>query len=569
VSSPRGRRIGRQLDRLMDAGLPPFARQAEDLSRREVIIAGALLLLLVSAVYGWYVAIGTWTADDWLWIDHYHFMSGSQRSPIDLVAASLDLYPRYQSYRATNNLVLQPLMELIGGEHKAPRMVVGLALTVSESVLLYVVARLAGLRRLHSATAAGLLALLPSVDATRVWFSAYHQTLAASFYLGGLALALAALRCRASRLRLGLHAGAAVGYALAIWTYESFLVLVSLSVLVYLPVAGPRRAVRRWVADLCIAIVLAGVLAQGTIDARGPDFAASHLLNRADQLGTESLDVFKHSLPFGNVLWSPFGIALALLIAAGVALAMRRGDSLSHSARNWVLTAGIAVIFVLGGLLPLLPAASSLAISWSGNDNRLNLAPSLGHVLLLCSLIWLAAIAVGRVTGRSRLVTPVAAVLVFIAAVTFVAQDERNLGSWEKAGGDQTRVLDGIARVLGPDPAPGTGVIAFGFPYDRPDGVRVFYSTDLAFALRVRYDDETLNAAPFRPDQGTGCGADTFSTLGVGADGATLATDVPYPYGNLYFVDFAHPSWERVPDERTCRLALSQARTGRPLPRSF
>jgi hypothetical protein len=170
--------LDRLIQGLTEVTHQPFRRDRERLGRRELLVAGGLLLLLIAAVYGRHVGAGTWIADDWMWIHRYHFMDGSRHSPVDLFVASHALFAHY---RQINTQVLQPLMALISGEAHAPRVLIGIVLTALEAVLFYVVLRLACLRWLPAAAGAALLALLPSLDTTRLWFSAFHQTLAASF----------------------------------------------------------------------------------------------------------------------------------------------------------------------------------------------------------------------------------------------------------------------------------------------------------------------------------------------------------------------------------------------------
>jgi hypothetical protein len=557
--------MGRLIQGLTDVTHHPFRREC--LGRRELLLAGGLLLLLIVGVYGRHVRTGTWIADDWMWIHLYHFMDGSRQSPIDLFAASHQLFPHY---RPINTQVLQPLMAFIGGEARGPRVFIGIALAALEAILFYVVLRLGGLRWFPAAAGAALLLLLPSLDTTRLWFSAFHQTLAASFYLGGLLAALMSLRASDRKPQIVLAIGSAAMYAAAVWTYESFVVLVPLSVLVYAVIAGVRPAVRRWPIDFGVAILAGYVASNAAEESREPDLSASHLLERADQVGAEALDVLRHSLPADQVIWGPLGLILGALILVGLTRALRRTDSVAGATRGWLVVGGIGLTFAIAGLLGLLPGESELALSWTGNNNRLNLAPSLGHVVLLLAIIWLAATGIAEALGRSRLLTPLAVGIFAASVASFAAEDWRNLDSWAEAKREQDHVLGGIKSILGPDPSPRTGVITFGYPYETSGGVRIFYSSDLPFALRLMYDDDTLDAAPFRPDFPPRCGPDALVTIGVEPRGVILdTTDVSYPYGNLYFVDFRHSSWERISRQRQCRLAMSRALAGHPLSERF
>jgi hypothetical protein len=558
--------MGRMIQGLIDVTHHPFRRNAGRLGRRELLVAAGLLLLLIVGTYGRYVGTGTWVADDWQWIRLYHFMDGSRHSPLDLFAASHQIFP---DYRPIAHQVLQPLMAFVSGESPGPRVLMGIVLAALEAVLFYVVLRLAGLRWLPAVAGAVLLGLLPSVDATRLWFTAFHQTLAASFYLGGLAAALISLRASDRKRTIGLAIGSAALYAAAISTYESFVFLVPLSVLLYAVIAGVRPALRRWPIDLGVTIVAGYLTSKAAEESRAPDLSASHLLDRANQVGGEALDVIRHSLPADQMLWGPLGLVLTALVLVGLARALRRRDSVARATRGWLLVGGIGLIFAAAGLLGLLPGESELALSSTGNNNRLNLAPSLGYVLLLLAIMWLAATGIAEAVGRPRLLTPLAVGILAASVASFAAEDWRNLDSWTEAKREQNHVLGGIMSVLGPHPPPGTGVITFGYPYERPDGVRIFYSADLAFALRLKYEDDTLDATSFRPDFPPLCGPDSLVTVGVEPEAAEPGTDVAYPYSSLYFVDFGNSSWERISHQRQCRLAMSRALAGHALRERF
>jgi hypothetical protein len=548
---------------LSELALHPF--RSERPGRREVLLVGGLLLLVLVCLYARYLGTGTWVADDWQWIRLYHFMDGSRHSPFDLFSASHELYP---DYRPIAHQILQPLMAFLSGESPAPRVLIGVGLAALEAFLFYVVLRLAGLRWLPALAGGLLLGLLPSVDATRLWFTAFHQTLAASFYLGGLIAALLSLRAEGNR-RTWLAIASAALYAAAISTYETFVFLVPLSILIYAVIAGPRPALRRWPLDLGVAVVMGYVASKAAEESRAPDTSISHLLDRANQVGGEALDVFQHSLPGEDVLWGPLGLGLAALIIVGVTRAIRRGGPESRAARGWLVAGGLGLIFATAGLLGLLPGESELALTWTGLDDRLNLAPSLGYIVLLVSIVWLAAIGIAEVAGRPRLVAPLAVGMIAASVVSFAVQDWRNLDSWIEAKRQQDYVMDGIGNVLGPHPPPQTGVILFGYPYSRPDGVRIFYSNDLAFALRLRYDDDSLTATSFRSDFPPECGPDSVVTVGVKPGEAEPSTDAVYPYRSLYLVNLGNSTWERISGPQQCREAMSRAVAGDPLAERF
>src|SRR4051812_49626295 len=128
------------------------------------------------------------------------------------------------------------------GTHKHALIALAVLYAVTTAWALYLLLRTLGLRAREAIVPAALLLLFPWTDSTRMWNTAAFDTLAVTFYLLGLVLAIHALR-RRSRV---LTAGSLALYLAACWTYEVMAIGVLASVAVYLLVAPRREALRRF-----------------------------------------------------------------------------------------------------------------------------------------------------------------------------------------------------------------------------------------------------------------------------------------------------------------------------------
>lgn len=536
------------------AAASPFRKPALGPGLRELAVAAVAALAISAALYGPAAGEGGLHADDWAWEHTYHFMEGSGSSLFDLLDAS-EVYP--ENYRPGNNVVHAVTQWLSGGD-QGGRGAIGLILGATSVFMFFAALRVIGLTTWAAGSAGLLLAVLPSIDSLRILISTFHQPVALSLYLAGVIAAIAAMRAGSARAAV-LHLASAVLLLAAILTFEALLLPIALGGAVYAVAGVPRAlAIRRGAADVLLAVA-GWLLVRGAVDSvREPDLAPGHLADRTGDLIPALLDIFRFSLPADSVVWGPAGIVAALALAAGLRLAWRGGAA--AAIRGWGAIGLAGLVIAAIGYGPLLAASSDLTPSWSGVNDRMNVIGSLGHVLILASMMWLAAIAIGSALRRSGLVVPVAAALVAVTAAGLGAQLIRNLDDWRLSARLQEDVLAGVERALGPDPADGTVVVTFRHPYYTPRGATVFFNIDQTFALQVRRDDLTIQSRPVFDDQY--CARQGYAFVGTAFAGPTVL--VAFPYRNLIFSVPYEGRSRRITGKASCVAARREFAQGQP-----
>ena len=529
-------------------GLTAVLRRDEPPGLRELLLAGALLAAVAVALYGVYPSRGAIVSDDWGFVGFYPTVGGGNASLWELIDAT-----NFPGYKPGNNL-FSPLVWWAAGENFAAYFWVGIALTALECSLFYAVLRLVGLRWAAAGTMALLLVLLPSVDATRLFYSAMHQTLAASLYLGGVAAALVGLRAASNRGRIALHGLAAVLYIAAIFTHEAFGVLIPFTAALYVVAAGRNEAWPRWFVDLGVTVV-AGAVATNAAEVREGETSIGHVTDRFEPVVSSASEVFWALIPGDHLLGTLPTLLLLAALAASVAVAVRRGGVLSEAARSWAVIAAFGLAFTVIGFASLLPATDGFEPTYHGQLNRLTVPASFGEVALIAALLWLAAIAIASLVRRPRLALALAAVAVAGTAIAWARDERRGQDLWARADSEQERVLDAVDAGLAAQPRPVTGVVSFGHPQfvsTELGFVQVFQSDDLGRALGVRRDLE-LDARPYLPT--SACDRDAFRF--TAPDLGTARPSV-FPYGELLFVDVRSGAAIRVASQAQCKRAVAR-----------
>src|SRR4051812_2767940 len=181
------------------------------------------------------------------------------------------------------------------GTHKHALIALAVLYAVTTAWALYLLLRTLGLRAREAIVPAALLLVFPWCDSTRMWNTASFDTLAVTFYLLGLTLAVRALRS-GSR---GLTAASLGLYLVAGWTYEVVTIAVLASVAVYLLVAPRRAALRRFALDAGLVVVALAVVATGTT--RTP-LSLGDQIEHAGTIASQSFSVLARALvPVGEV----------------------------------------------------------------------------------------------------------------------------------------------------------------------------------------------------------------------------------------------------------------------------
>jgi hypothetical protein len=468
-------------------------------TRRELLLAFLALLVVGAALFGPQVADGGFYWDDWQNAANVH-VAGDPG-----LFASLDrgtLRPVF-GYRPVLTVLLVVEHWALGLD-KHLHLAMAALFGVLTAWALYALLRACGLRRLDAGVPALLLLAFPWADSTRMWATASFDTLAVAMYLGGLALAVGALRSPPGRVRTGLSLAL---YLLASWTYEVVTIPVLASVALYLAVASRRAALRRWALDALVVAIALAVVATGT--SRTPQ-SLSTQVHHAGTLASQAFSLLARALvPVGNVPGWVGAVALVGLCGYG----WWRGE------RRWVAVAALAALLVLCGYVLFVPAAPYYQPLSPGTVTRMNVAAAAGYAVLVYALVRL-------LVGRFVWLAPALCLLVLAGYVVKVADDEQG---WQHSARVQATVLDAIPR---PSVA-GTTYYTVGAPKYVAPGIPAFsLSFDLKAALRLRDHTHLVAAYPLSGANRIVCGPDSLYPTGGSYTRAHGAR-----YGHAVFVD--------------------------------
>jgi hypothetical protein len=501
-------------------------------TRRELGLVAAALLLVAALVYGPQVAHGGLYWDDWQNVANVHFA----REPGLLGSLSQATERPVFGYRPvlTGLLVLQ--YEALGSHVHALLAMAALYGAIT-AFALFLLLRTLGLATREALVPAALLLVFPWCDSTRVWNTASFDTVAVTLYLLGLTVAVRALRATpAGRARIVLTAASLALYLAAAWTYEIVAIAVACSVAVYLMVAPRRAAVRRFALDLVVVGVALALVAAGTT--RTP-LSLGDQARHAVTLAGQSFSLLARALvPVGD----PPGIVGAVLLVAvvGAALAARRrGPEL----RRWLAAAALGGLCVAAGYLLFAPAGRYYEPLAPGTTNRMNVLAAVGYAVLVYALVRLvAALVAGR---RAPVLAAVLLAAIGAGYVVRVLDDEQG---WRRSADLQEQVLNAV-RATVPHPQPGARIYTFEAPAAAAPGIPVFsLPFDLNAAVRLRYDDPSLRAYPIRGFDVIRCLSDRLEPAGGSYGPAHGAR-----YGQAWFVAVRRRSAVLIDSAAQCR----------------
>src|SRR3954471_1142557 len=397
---------------------------------RELALAGVALTLLGALVYGPQVAHGGFYWDDWANAANVRFTGEPGLFGAINQATERPVF----GYRPvlTTMLVLQ--YEALG-THKHALIALAVLYAVTTAWALYLLLRTLGLRARKAIVPAALLLLFPWCDSTRMWNTASFDTLAVTFFLLGMVLAIRALRER----RRGLHVASLALYLAAAWTYEIVAIGVLAAGAVYLLVAPRRDALRRSAFD---AAVVVGALALVAIGTTRTPLSLGDQIRHAGTIAEQSFSVLARALvPVGAVP----GIVGAVLLVLGLAGGRRH------------VAGALGALGVAAGYVLFIPAARYYEPLAPGTTNRMNVLAAVGFVVLVCALV------------RQALPRRIAAVVLAAIFIGYVVQVRDDQDGWRRAAAEQERVLNAIPR-----PPTGATVYTFDAPSFAAPGVPVF-----------------------------------------------------------------------------------------------
>jgi hypothetical protein len=499
----------------------PAGRRWQDRSPRATTALGIAGLLVVALVgYLWYLRNGGLYSDDWSIIsDTLHPAKGGWWGSVEA------LWDR-ASYRPLS-VAYYPVVYGILGYHATLELLWSVAVTFAFVALLFAVLRRVGIPAIHAFAISALVLVAPDGDSVVLWPSAAPIRFAGALYLGGLLVALAALRTADVRRARRRHAVALLLYLGSIWTYELTAALVGAGLLVYLTVAAPRRALKHWAADMVVAaLAMAWTLTQ----------TPKHVMTLQQQID--------HARLIGHQLWDMYGgiaapgwlpghLAAILTIVLGVAALVAvvlmwrgrlAGDGFSE-ARRWAITGAIAFVYVIAAYVVFAPADfyySPAAVNFGNRVNGIGIAP-----LILLGYAAVMVLATLVLAKRPRWLRAATALAVVYAVGMFLhhnsgLRDHQEL--YVKAWNQEQAVI-GQLRTLLPKPPSNSYIITTGVAPEVARDLPVFYSTwDLQGAVRGIYEDGSLAAY------------NAFNGLQCTAQGIVIPGGMPAQYNDKTFI---------------------------------
>jgi hypothetical protein len=499
-------------------------------TRRELGLVAAALLVATALVYGWQVAGGGLYWDDWQNVANVHFA----REPGLFGALDQATERPVFGYRPVLTMLLVAQYHAFG-EHVHALLALAALYGATTAFALFVLLRTLGLATRAALVPAALLLVFPWCDSTRVWNTASFDTLAVTLYLLGLTAAVHALRASGGRRRVLTGVSLAL-YLAAAWTYEIVAVAVLCSVAVYITVAPRRAALRRFALDAVVAAIALAVVASGTT--RTP-LGAGDQVRHALTLAQQSVSLLARALvPVGDVPGAVGAVLLAAVAAAALAVHRKRPEL-----RRWLAAAGLGGLCVAAGYVLFVPAGRYYEPLAPGSTNRMNVLAAVGYAVLVYALVRLAsALAAGRHA-------PVlAAVLLAAIGAGYVVRVLDDQGDWRRSADLQAEVLSSV-RASVPRPPAGATIYTFGAPAAAAPGVPVFsLPFDLKAAVRLAYDDLSPRAYPIRGFDVIRCLAGRLEPSGGSYGPAHGAR-----YGTAWFVLVPRRSAVRIDSRAECR----------------
>lgn len=513
----------------------------------EAVLSGALFAVLAIAIYLPHIIHGGWYLDDWTYIARLSEANG----PFGAVGVMQSV-----TYRPGLALSLT-LFYAIGGEGQVGYLTIGALLAGIQGWLLYLILRALRVSIPIAGIAAGFLVVLPVVDATRLWLSAFPAQVAGVLYLLGVLVALHGLAGKTGRRAVAWHAGAAALYCAAVLTYELVAGLIVVTPLLYMVRSGWRPALRRWVPDLAsIAVAMAILIPRGNAE-RSPHTSLGFIWDRANQTLTQADVVFRHLLPWPEVLGGKVGVLVLLLGMLGAGIAIGRRNATGAGLLGWVRIAGLSAVFSLAGLVMLLPAEPYYVPGMSGPGDRSGAAAAFGAVPLLVAVIVLGLGGLGALLRRPRVGFALAGVLILITGVNLAAREVHQQQFWTNYWQKERGIVANVGLALGGTVPANAAIVTFDEPIIESGSTAPFSASwDLKGAVWQNYSRPEVAARPWMPD--TVCKPSN----------AFFSDEQPeernFAYGKLFFVDVEARTATRIRDQASCK-AIAAEMSGQPV----
>jgi hypothetical protein len=517
----------------------------------ELAGCAALLTLVGVLAFGSHVRHGGFYNDDW------SFATTFEYAPDPGLLGAIRAFDWY-SFRPVSMLYLPAMHEAFGMRaelHLGLVVLTGVAL----STALYWLLRTLGMERVHAGAVAVLVLLFPASDANRLWAAASIALPAIALYLAGSVLALKGLAAHGRRAVL-LHAGAIALYVLSVMTYEIAAGAILLSVFLYRLRGSWRAALTRWACDVAAVVLVLLLVTSGTWNDPQPfGTTVRHARTVADQAGTVMADV---TVPFGDPVTGVV-IALLVLVAGAGALGWRRrpaADPVGRELRRWLMTALAAICAIAAGYAIFVPAdPNTYSPLMPGQGNRVNGLAAIGFVLLIYSLVVVAAT---LVAGRARLwrewSAAIALVITVVLSWGWLQRIDGHVEEWDRSAAAQAAIVARIDRAA-PAPRPGTTIYAVRLPTLAAPGVPIFAATwDLRGALALEWDEPSISAFPAVAGTTFSCAERSMSAQNWLDAYDPQTAD----YGRALVVDVATSTAVRLHDRASCLAAARRVSAG-------
>lgn len=523
------------VDRLLRAGRGPGPVEA--------LAALAVLAAIAAAAYGAHVADGGFYSDDWANASGYQFADSPRYwSSVGELEETLGGRPL--------SAVLLPIPHAIFGLDAGLHLALAAFLALLTSLLFFVLLRTLEMAPLHAGAIAALAMLFPWSDSIHLWPAGSINTISVCLLLLGLIVALRGFD-RRGRTAIAMHGAAALLLGLSVLAYEGTGAAALLAGSLYLGRGSRAAALRSWAADVFV-VLCALAYSLSTTVAERPVGSPLARLEDAGDFTRESLLLLASAVePFGSPGRAVQAVVLLLAAAALVAAIVRLRRRADPELAGWLRWAAIGAATVAAAYFMFL--GSNLHPRDPGIGNRINVLAGLGYCLLVYALLACAC----RLLPASARVAAVAAVAVAaLVGAGYGIRLGEDESAWRDAANRQAQVVDAIERGAAPLPRQ-SSLLSFGFPSQTAPGVPLFNRDwDLSGALRLRLDDETLDAYPVYE------GIDVLCGRRLVVDGGGGFGVFHLDYGRVFFFEPTRGR-ERIGSRAACERALGRFRPGR------
>jgi uncharacterized membrane protein len=517
---------------------------------REYLLALAGLGLVALLALGPHVRDGGFYLDDW------SNGAGALQPPgSPNLGDAISYYADLTIYRPVLVLYV-PLTYFAFGTDAGLHLAWTAFLSVLAASLFYAVLRTLRVPWYHAWLIAALTIVFPWSDSTRLWSTANQLTLSIALVMAGLLAALIGLE----RDKWKWHALAVPLYLLSILTYEVALPVIACLGLLYWAVSDWQKARWRWAAD--ISVVLAGAVWVGTHTAREASGLGGDI-DHLEKIVTEGgMLLGRAAIALGPARTTLALVALALVIAVGVALCLALPGRFAGSGKDWGLRQWLYL--TLGGLafaalawVMFIPADPYYTPSVFGMTNRVNGLAAFGLVLVVYGACGIVGSLVGQLRPQSNwLATGTVLVLGAILLGTYTHVLRRHIQIWNTAYVAETTAMKKMRAQL-PNLPPGTTVFTSAYPANQTLGVPILSTTwDLNGMVKLEYDDYSLSAYPLVPGLEVAC-----LSQGVAAQQTNPAEGespgVTAPYGSVRLLDLTSGRHAAPRNRRDCERVAS------------